>query len=1051
MKLPSEKEFKVNEYITLKLEEGKTNIYVKGQLFNQCKFLLLNIPVDKISSFDEIDSIDEAAEKMEKRPHQNFEIPSETEFWGHCSNLQVWAEHDYDTRLLHRNIAFPLLKRLSDIGDVIARRVFKEEIIKRLLTGTKSVLIFLKDYLQYIPRENLIELFDDSQFYSLIYDSVENSEDKSDFGYSFLSTFAQLGVPKARKLLKLKIEEAVKTENHNNILYLRPFFSHILKRDLNVIFTCESFLSNIYISFQDIKMARSYVFPLLTTLVELEVRNSKDILTELIKTILKEKNLKYFALLTTYFRENNFDLIPIEDLHNFFLAKDGTVRKDLIEKAEDLTFVYPLLHVSAEKGDIQSTTILSTFLREIVKSGLDDYMISHLNKNRQYLKYIIPEWEVSALNWLEQKLPGKLKLVERFFYDVRNKKREREETIPDWWRNPFQFYIENNHVEGIALMDVNHCDSCLQSKDMYLEYGEIEPGNSDCCRGCGLYKIPNDIVLFEELKQLFIYANSFFSNEYISPWLGSLKSLEVLFLYACGSENLGAVLPRFLSLKILVMNESHIRTLPDTIGVLKNLEHLDLEWTHIHTLPNSIGNLSSLKRLILDNNPISRLPDTMKNLTNLHTLSLVNTSSYYNFELTEFPEVICSITSLKNLYLERNRIKSLPDCIGQLKNLRILSLNKTQIDQLPHSIGNLTLLESLLIEDCKLNSLPESIINLEYLINLNIKGNILSNLSDKVVQFLLDLEVIPENDLIYLRVNKSQAKILNEIERRTGSKLSLVPKIQSRQLVFFSSRTPDQFSVEENKVVGLRVSTSKNIEDLISKITTLKVLDLKSPFDTIPSSFKNLKDLEILRLNSCSIKTISNLEVFLKLKELDLSSNQISEIEGLDNLINLEILNLEYNSIVEIKGLDNLINLKELALDFNKINEIKGLENLINLWNLRLGINDIPKNLIKSISEHEMIEGYKFVNYCQDKIIDQQKLSNQFVMYQNKRFYVWNGSLLLKGEGITDINQIKGFRDISDIQILDLGSNEISEIKNLDHLTTLKKLSFQSNKITKIE
>ncbi len=40
------KEFKVNEYITLKLEGIKTNIYVKGQLFNQCKFLLLNIPIE---------------------------------------------------------------------------------------------------------------------------------------------------------------------------------------------------------------------------------------------------------------------------------------------------------------------------------------------------------------------------------------------------------------------------------------------------------------------------------------------------------------------------------------------------------------------------------------------------------------------------------------------------------------------------------------------------------------------------------------------------------------------------------------------------------------------------------------------------------------------------------------------------------------------------------------------------------------------------------------------------------------------------------------------
>ncbi|KKM08312.1 hypothetical protein LCGC14_1725100, partial [marine sediment metagenome] len=40
------KDFVINKYITLKLEDGKTNIYVNGQIFDQCKFLFLNIPVE---------------------------------------------------------------------------------------------------------------------------------------------------------------------------------------------------------------------------------------------------------------------------------------------------------------------------------------------------------------------------------------------------------------------------------------------------------------------------------------------------------------------------------------------------------------------------------------------------------------------------------------------------------------------------------------------------------------------------------------------------------------------------------------------------------------------------------------------------------------------------------------------------------------------------------------------------------------------------------------------------------------------------------------------
>ncbi len=33
-------EFKVNENITLRFEDGNTNIYVNNEYFNQCKYLL---------------------------------------------------------------------------------------------------------------------------------------------------------------------------------------------------------------------------------------------------------------------------------------------------------------------------------------------------------------------------------------------------------------------------------------------------------------------------------------------------------------------------------------------------------------------------------------------------------------------------------------------------------------------------------------------------------------------------------------------------------------------------------------------------------------------------------------------------------------------------------------------------------------------------------------------------------------------------------------------------------------------------------------------------
>jgi hypothetical protein len=154
-------EFKINEFLSVRLEQEKTNIYVKGLFFNQCKYLLLNIPVNEITCFEEIESIDEAAEKLDRSLERTspikYEIPPETEFWGHCSNLQVWVENDYNTRLLHSNLAFPLLKKLAEVGDPKAKRVFKEEIARRYESGVPSVVMYLEEegYLEYLSKEEL--------------------------------------------------------------------------------------------------------------------------------------------------------------------------------------------------------------------------------------------------------------------------------------------------------------------------------------------------------------------------------------------------------------------------------------------------------------------------------------------------------------------------------------------------------------------------------------------------------------------------------------------------------------------------------------------------------------------------------------------------------------------------------------------------------------------------------------------------------------------------------------------------------------------------------
>ena len=165
--------FKVNQYIELKFDGEKTQIYINGIFFRLCKFLLINIPVSKTSYLSEIESIDEVAEKIGHTGSYK-PIPPEVEYWGHCSNLQVWIEHEYDTRLLHSSLAFPLLKELAKY-DPIAKCSLKEEIAKRFLTGCPSVMLYIleEDYLMHLDEEELDTLIENLDFNRFIEDSYQ--------------------------------------------------------------------------------------------------------------------------------------------------------------------------------------------------------------------------------------------------------------------------------------------------------------------------------------------------------------------------------------------------------------------------------------------------------------------------------------------------------------------------------------------------------------------------------------------------------------------------------------------------------------------------------------------------------------------------------------------------------------------------------------------------------------------------------------------------------------------------------------------------------------
>lgn len=821
--------------------DGKTNIYVNDVLFNQCKFLLLEIPVNKVRSFDEVESIDEAAEKLDRsleRTNRNSSIiPPEVEFWGHCSNMQVWAEYNYDTRLLHSNLAFPLLKKLYDSGDSVAERVFSDEIIKRLKSGHSSVCRFLEEggYSKYIDEEY-------------------------------------------------------------------PF--------------------------------------------------------------------KFFR---------------------------GT---------------------------------------------------------------LIPTVEAEALSSAEREIHDSFQLVDKF--------RSYEEVLEGWWDQPTSFYVKDGKVEGIAIMDPSYCEFCFSNKDKQIEYGNIIPGDSECCFDCGFNEIPTSLLDIGHLKELLIKCNSFFRHD-LPNWIQEITTLETLYLNAIGSDESILILGKLTNLKILVINNCYLRTLPSIIAKLKNLRILDLRDCSLNQISEEIGQLAQLEYLYLDENNIEELPISISQFEHLLVLS-IKKEGRHAYNLKSFPDSICKIHSLKELYLDGNSIDHIPNSIGELTNLEVLSLNNTKLTSLPEKIGDCKNLKVVNLKNCNLTSLPESITQLTRLETLDIEGNILSGVSQKTAQYLLEFGMITEKDAIYLQMDKVHSEVLNEIEAEYKIKLKLVDKLSKKDVFDFLTVVPrgNEYIIKDNKIVTLRLST-KEMPKSICKLKSLKKLEYFGRIPSIPSFLCELTNLESLSLRGNDIVEISNLENLVNLKELDLSYNQLTKIKGLDALTSLVTLNFENNKIKEIKNLDSLQSLERLYLDDNKITEIKGLENLTRLFRLELSHNqiedikglenltnlsyfnffknNIPKALLDEIGKN----GEKYVQYCQRKVVESQDLNPEHVTFKGKKFYVWNKILRIKQEGVVSIDEIKGLENIKDILVLDLSNNKIEEIKKLDIFTNLKKLRLNSNEIEEIK
>eukprot|EP00913_Durusdinium_trenchii_P009222 g8669.t1 len=220
--------------------------------------------------------------------------------------------------------------------------------------------------------------------------------------------------------------------------------------------------------------------------------------------------------------------------------------------------------------------------------------------------------------------------------------------------------------------------------------------------------------------------------------VGNLKNLGELSLINCTlralPESLGNLqsllrLGRYREVTSMALRENKgldlsnnvLNSLPEYVGSLKNLRHLELQNNHLSSVPFSFGNLSSLEKLDLSNNKLSALPGSFHKLTNLKHLYLQhnNLTSFFNTsgknlqlevlllndnQLSNDLLAFCGLKNASTLYLHQNRLGGqIPGMIAELNSIQVLTLHRNSLTgKIPSELATLPSLQLLTLHENRL-------------------------------------------------------------------------------------------------------------------------------------------------------------------------------------------------------------------------------------------------------------------------------------------------------------------------------------------------------------
>ncbi|KAF8149409.1 hypothetical protein B0H34DRAFT_802408 [Crassisporium funariophilum] len=505
------------------------------------------------------------------------------------------------------------------------------------------------------------------------------------------------------------------------------------------------------------------------------------------------------------------------------------------------------------------------------------------------------------------------------------------------------------HSTTLHRLDLS-CNSLKDLEEAYLDH--IQGLLAIFLQNNRLEKLPWHFPRLRSLVTLNISNNKFKVFPIVITQLENLRDLDISFnMITDLPEEMG----RMRTLEHFILLGNQVMKFPEECAGLVNLRSLDCRRNQIsdlsimcmlpmianlradhnavHALDLSLGpyltildaSHNDITQLSLAPGPMGRPPYTLTSLD----ISYAKLSSLDDIALSQ-------LSSLRNLKLDHNSIRSIPDTLGDLKWLETLSCTDNKLDALPSTIGKLQKLEVLDAHNNSLTELPQSLWSCASLTKINVTSNFLGKWHDPPV--VVEQPAPPSTmDVGRLSVPSISRKTSVASMTSTRTSRSLPPLVHSLEKLYLG----------ENCLT----------EDVIHPLMIFKELRvLNLSFNEIqdlpPSFFRNLTNLEELYLSGNKLTSIpvEDFPRLTRLTTLFLNGNKLHTLpQELGKASKLSVLDVGSNLL--------RYNINNWEFDWNW-NFNKQLRYLNLSGNNRLLIKADPTSTGKHYSDTNMLSGF---------------------------------------------------------------------------------------------